>query len=232
MTAEDVAAIVPAHDEERRIATTVAALAETRRFREIIVVDDGSRDATSQRAREAGARVLRLPRNSGKGAAVRAGLAATPAPIVLLCDADLEASAAGMASLVAPVLSGEVDMAIAAPPRKGGPSGFGLVERLARWGIARSAGRSMDRPLSGQRAFRRRAFEGRIAGGFGVEVALTADALAAGARVVEVPIEVKHAQTGRTLAGFLHRGRQAVDVAWALAPRIVRGRSADGGSAR
>jgi glycosyltransferase involved in cell wall biosynthesis len=59
----------------------------------ITVVDDGSTDATAERAGAAGATVIRLPRNSGKGSAIRAGLAALlagPCTHVLLLDGDLQ----------------------------------------------------------------------------------------------------------------------------------------------
>ena len=83
--------VVPAYREERRIATTVSVLraglgAET----EIVIVDDGSDDATADRAAEAGAdRVIRFPANQGKGAAVRAGMLAATGSSVVFTDADL-----------------------------------------------------------------------------------------------------------------------------------------------
>jgi glucosyl-3-phosphoglycerate synthase len=52
-----------------------------------------------------------------------------------------------------------------------------------------------------------------------VEVAMTMDALRAGLRVVEVEVDLRHAATGRDLAGFLHRGRQARAVARELTRR-------------
>ena len=61
--------LVAARDEERTIAATVAALAEQFPDAEMIVADDGSRDATAAEAERAGARVLRLPRR-GKGQAL------------------------------------------------------------------------------------------------------------------------------------------------------------------
>ena len=64
-----------------------------------------------------------------------------------------------------------------------------------------------------------------LAGGFGVETAMTIDAVRAGVRVVEIPIDgLEHRPTYRTPRGFLHRGRQGWDIARAVLPRILRPR--------
>ena len=63
-----------------------------------------------------------------------------------------------------------------------------------------------------------------IASGYGVEVALTIKALQAGLRVLEVPTTMTHRHTGRDVSGFLHRGRQFVDIAVTLATLALDGR--------
>lgn len=205
------------------MGATVAALRSIPEVGEVIVVDDGSNDATAAEAAAAGARVVRLERDLGKGAALDRGVAETAAAVLLLVDADLAESAAGVRVLLAPVLAGEADLAIAAPPAAG-PSGFGLVEEFARWGIRRLTGRTMARPLSGQRAVRRAVIEaaGGFAPRFGPETGLTVDALRKGYRVIEVPCRISHRKTGRTAAGFLHRARQGADIARSLAVRWRR----------
>ena len=50
-----------------------------------------------------------------------------------------------------------------------------------------------------------------FAHGFGMEIGMTIDAVRAGHRVVEVELDLVHRASGRTLAGFLHRGRQLLD---------------------
>ena len=221
----NVVAVVPALNEARRVAATVSALRGIEGVGEVIVIDDGSTDATAELAKRAGARVLRLGRPRGKGNALSHGVAnAGPADVYLLADADLGDSARALKALLDPVLAGEIDVAIAAPPRGDGPSGFGMVEDFARWGVRKLAGSVMDRPLSGQRAIRREVVEavGGFAHGFGVDAAFTVDALRAGYRVIEVPCEFSHAKTGRDPAGFAHRARQGLDVARALASRWRR----------
>jgi dolichyl-phosphate beta-glucosyltransferase len=88
--------VVPAFREEGRIGATVARLRRDLAAvaadggLEVVVVDDGSGDATADEARAAGAdQVVRLERNSGKGAAVRAGMLAARGRVIGFTDADL-----------------------------------------------------------------------------------------------------------------------------------------------
>jgi hypothetical protein len=220
-----VVALVPAHDEAGRIAGTVAAARSVAGVTRIFVVDDASTDKTGEIALAAGAEVLRLHANAGKGAALDEGLARVrdDADVLLLLDGDLGESASQAALLLAPVLAGDADMTVAAFPRPQVKAGFGLVKGLARWGIRTLGGRAgrafaATAPLSGQRAMTRACWE-RVtpfAFGYGVEVALTVRALRAGFRVAEVETTMTHDATGRDVGGFAHRGRQFAHVGLAL----------------
>jgi glycosyltransferase involved in cell wall biosynthesis len=218
-------ALIPAHNEAERIASTLEALASVPGIDEIIVVDDASTDDTAKIALQRHATVLRLERNLGKGGALETGAAAAGDPDVLvLLDGDLGATASQAGALLAPVVEGTADMSIARFPRPVGKAGFGLVKGLARWGIRRLGGPfDAQAPLSGQRALTRNALAAcrPFEAGYGVEVALTVRALRAGLRVVEVETTMAHASTGRDLAGFVHRGRQFSHVAGALV-RLAR----------
>lgn len=227
-----VAVVVPAKNEAARIAATVQAARGIAGVDLVIVVDDGSADATAERAGEAGAQVVRHPRNRGKAAAMESGAAAVaaldgPAPrLLLFLDADLEASAAAAEPLIAPVAAGEADMSIAVLPlqaRAGG--GHGFVVRASRDGIERATGFRATQPLSGQRCLTRPAFEAArpLAAGFGVETALTIDLLRAGLRVREVECDLHHRVTGADWRGQLHRLRQYIHVQRALLRRRRRG---------
>jgi dolichyl-phosphate beta-glucosyltransferase len=92
----DLSVVIPAFNEEARLGSTlerVATYLERRRGAfEVLVVDDGSSDRTAEIASafgERGVRLIRLPENRGKGAALRAGVLASRGERVLLCDADL-----------------------------------------------------------------------------------------------------------------------------------------------
>jgi hypothetical protein len=142
------------------------------------------------------------------------------ADFVLLLDADLGKTASQGALLLAPLLADEADMAIAMFPAATGKAGFGLVKGLARWGIARlGSGYRAHAPLSGQRALTRAclATVRPFLAGYGAEVGLSIRALRSGMRLVEIPTTMAHSATARDLGGFVHRGRQFVHVASALA---------------
>ncbi|HJS27708.1 MAG TPA: glycosyltransferase [Actinomycetota bacterium] len=214
-------ALVAARDEERRIGPCVSAI---RGFAtQVVVVDDASTDATSGEARAAGATVLRVDRRRGKGGALEGALDRVgPADLWLLADGDLGETASGLESLVRVVEVGEADIAIAAfaPARAGG---FGLVKGAAAHAIRVQCGFRATEPLSGQRALTARAMDAirPLAPGFGVETAMTIDAVRAGLRVVEVPIDgLDHRPTYRDAPGFTHRARQGWDIARAVWPRL------------
>ena len=216
-------ALVPARNEADRIGATVAGLRAIPGVEEVVVVDDGSTDATASEALAAGAVVLRIPHPAGKGRALEGALRRVQTPDVwLFADADLGATASGLEAVLAPVLAGEADLAIATfPPGQGG--GFGMVKRMAARAIRLLAGFEAAEPLSGQRAMTAAALSAcrPIARGFGVETAMTIDVVRAGLHVIEVPVPLSHRPTGRGLGGFAHRGRQGLDIVLAIAPRAV-----------
>jgi glycosyltransferase involved in cell wall biosynthesis len=194
---------------------------------EVVVVDDGSKDATAARALEAGGSVLRRDRSAGKGRAIEEALDRCPnADVWLFADGDLGPSAAGLGAVLAPVLAGEADLAVAAFPAGRRYGGFGLVKRAAGRVIRRLSGFESSEPLSGQRAISAKALEAvrPLARGFGMEVAMTIDAARAGLRVIEVPAELTHRATHRDVRGFAHRGRQGWDILRAVIPRLMASR--------
>jgi glycosyltransferase involved in cell wall biosynthesis len=220
-----LAAIVAARNEADRIGETLAALRGALPGAALWVADDASTDGTAEAAMAAGAQVVSRGRPHGKGAnvgaAAEAALSAEPVPeLVLLCDGDLGASAASLAPLVEAVERGECDLAVAAFSRRVG-GGFGVALGFARWAIRRRCGLETSAPISGQRAMRAEVLRDVLpfARGYGMEVGMTIDAVRAGHRLREYELDLSHRATGRSLAGFAHRGRQLLDFGRAYRAR-------------
>jgi dolichyl-phosphate beta-glucosyltransferase len=106
---------VPAYNEQERLPLSLRKIGDYCRTRfdrfEIIVVDDGSTDQTAAVAESLGARVIRLARNTGKGAAVRAGMLAAAGDYVLFSDADLSTPIEELEKMW-PHLTGAADVVI------------------------------------------------------------------------------------------------------------------------
>jgi len=215
--AEPAAILVSARDEERTIAVTVAALQAQFPSAEVVVADDGSRDATAAEAERAGARVVRLPRR-GKGQALSLAEREAPAGAIVLADADLVGDLRPLTAIDA-----DVAIAVFAEPRGGG---FGLAKGAARMLVRARSGFEAREPLSGQRSLsaeaRERCFP--LAPGFGCEVRLTVDAARARLRLAEVELPLSHDATRRDLRGFVHRARQLGDALLACGPLGVNHR--------
>ncbi len=209
-----VTVVLPAYNEESRIMDTLKAVKSLSLVDEIIIVNDGSTDRTAEQVREMGITLIDLPTNQGKGGAMNAALPYVNCDLVVFLDADLGSSAKEAVKIIQVVADGLCDLAIAAfppPTRKGG---FGLVKGTAAWAIRRAGKMEVTAPLSGQRAMTRKALEmlSPFDEDYGVELGMTIKALALGLRVMEVPTTMSHKETGRDIKGFLHRGKQFLDV--------------------
>jgi glycosyltransferase involved in cell wall biosynthesis len=214
------AAIVAARNEADGIAATLDALAEALPGIRLIVADDASDDGTAEVAMSHGATVIRRNRPHGKGGNVTAAAQALlsegedfdPEGIVILADADLGESAGELAVLANAVETGVCDLAVAAFARREG-GGFGLAVGYAHEKIEELSGFDAQAPISGQRAMRASTLEQLLPfePGWGMEMGMTLDALAAGLTVKEIELQLAHRATGRTLRGFLHRGAQRRD---------------------
>lgn len=235
-TRQRVAVVIPAKNEAKRVAETVRSARAIPNVDLVLVVDDGSEDATQHIARDAGAVVVRHSHNRGKASAMETGAAVVamrdvpdrPARMLLFIDADLGETAVNTAPLVPPVVDGTADVAIALLPPQPGAGGRGLVVGLARKAIHSMTGWTPTQPLSGMRCLTREAFEAAtpLARGWGVETGMTIDLLSKGFVAVEVPCDLRHRPSGSDLRGQMHRARQYRDVLLAVnarkARRIVR----------
>ncbi|HSW10960.1 MAG TPA: glycosyltransferase [Bacillota bacterium] len=205
-----VTAVIPAYNEERTVAEVVRAVIASPLVADVVVVNDGSRDGTSLAASRAGARVIDLPENRGKGAAIQAAVAASEGEALLLLDADLVGLEPDhVQRLLSPVLAGEADMTI------------GVFERGRTF---TDLAQAITPGLSGQRAVLRSLLQG-VAGldlvRFGTEVSLNRTAERSRARVVTVQLpRLTHVMKEEKMGfarGFLARLRMYADilaVAW------------------
>lgn len=107
-----VVAIVAAFNEAETIAGVTKVLVGSKLFDDVLVVDDGSKDKTSEVAAKAGATVITLKKNGGKGNAMNVGVEKSKADIIFFADADiLGLTKEHIASLLDPVIKGEAAMA-------------------------------------------------------------------------------------------------------------------------
>lgn len=153
-----IACVIPALNAERTIGSVVTQVLSALGTPLVVVVDDGSTDRTGAVAREAGARVMTLGRNRGKGAALRAGFDAAltaGASVVVTLDADGQHDPAAAPALVGAVLEG-ADVAVGTRRRLGTamPWHRRMTNALSSLAVSVCAGRRMVDVQSGYRAIR------------------------------------------------------------------------------
>ena len=153
--------IVPAFNEEPRLEAVLRSAAAAAPDYRIVVVDDGSRDATAEVARACGARVVRHPFNLGYGAALQSGYKyahRTGASLVVQMDADGQHDPAQIPRLVEPVERDELDLVVGSRFLGEGDYRMGFARRLGRrffQGVLRLFGLRVTDPTSGFQAMGR-----------------------------------------------------------------------------
>ncbi len=153
--------VIPAHNEEQTVSLAVS---EARKYAdEVIVIDDGSQDATGLRASGAGANVLRHAINRGQGAALRTGIRAAlmrGADIIVTFDADLQQDASDIPSLIAPIAGGIAEVALGSRfigSAVSMPAGRKILLHLAVFFTRLTTGLKITDTHNGFRSFSRRA---------------------------------------------------------------------------
>ena len=212
--AETVGIIIPAFNEEDRIGSTIHALKKISCVDTILVIDDGSKDSTSEIAKDAGTEVLKLDKNLGKGNALKKGLETIKTTIIAFVDADIGETAIEIEKLILPILEGRADVTIGKIPFVPGKGGFGIVKKFSRFALEKLTGIGLESVLSGQRCFRKEIMNPKFLkyNRFGIEFGMTVDLINSNVRIMEVPIHIHHRVTGKDLKGFIHRGKQFFDI--------------------
>ena len=219
-----ILALIPAYEEGPRISVVVEAAS---RHLPVVVVDDGSTDDTADRARAAGATVIRQAPNAGKGAALRTGFrhaleARAPAVVTLDADGqhdptDIPAFLESFAARRAELIIGQRDLASMPPLRH-------LSNTVGGLALAVALGRSVPDNQSGYRLIGRTLMRALLESdeqGFEFEVEMIARCLALGLPIDSVPIrtiyagEPSHIRPWRHFTEFVRITRKA--------RRIVRG---------
>lgn len=193
----DVTVLVPALNEEDTIREVVERLLALALSLEVVAIDDGSTDRTGEILRGFGDRIVLLnspvPR-SGKGSAIRQGLAVARGKVVVIQDADLEYFPEEIPALVGPILEGKAAVVYGTRFAQGMPPGMAwpnrLVNRLLVWAVALLYGRRITDEATCYKAFRRDLLEKmRLrAQRFEFCPEATAKAIRLGEKIHEVPI--------------------------------------------
>ena len=217
--------VIPAHNEEAYLATTLDALTGVCNVSSVIVVDDGSTDGTADIAEKHHVKLVRLHHNQGKSAALMAGVRESKSDFILMLDADLGASACEVTKLIDAYPKGEDACVVALfPVIPGRGGGLGLAVRVARMASNIMGGWRMMAPLSGQRLLRRDTLENifPLPYGFGLETAMNVRLGKAKVHLIEVQTQMDHRVTQNDFRGRLHRLRQLIHLVMAIICECIR----------
>lgn len=207
-----VSVIIPAFNEEEPIAGVVREVSATKIPADIIVVDNGSTDQTANRAREAGARVVKAPRGYGRACAAGVAALRPESEIVVFLDGDGSDCPEFMDQLVDPIVAEKYDFVIGSRTRGRREQGSMNLQqivsgRIAGWLMSILYGvRYTDMcPL---RAIRRAALEklGMREQTYGWNLEMQMKAARAGLRILEVPVNHRRRAGGESKVSGTVRG--------------------------
>ncbi|AEG18404.1 glycosyltransferase family 2 protein [Methanobacterium paludis] len=192
-----ITALLPAYNEEISIGSMV--IKTKKHVDEVIVIDDGSTDATAKIAEVAGAKVIKHESNLGKGAALKTGFEAVDgADVVVTIDADGQHSPSEIPKLITPIINGETDVVNGSRYINGGEKNTPTYRRVGQsvLDIATNInGRTnITDSQSGFRAFAAHTIPvfRFHQNGFGIESEMLTDASNAGLRIEEVSVSVEY----------------------------------------
>lgn len=196
-----ITAVIPAFNEEKTVAQVVEGA--RKHVFEVIVIDDGSEDTTSEKAILAGAKVIRIPRNMGKAHALSIGLttaALNGSNVVVCLDADGQHDPNDIPRVVQPILDARADMVIGS--RFLDQQARSLIPGFRRLGqgvltLATNLGSTVKitDSQSGYRAFRKEVvagFDYATPRGMEIESSMVRSAVSRGLRIEEVPIIARY----------------------------------------
>ncbi|NJE12865.1 glycosyltransferase family 2 protein [Thermococcus sp. LS2] len=189
---------IPAYNEEITIGSVVSL---SKKYGDVLVVDDGSKDRTSEIAQNAGAIVVRHKRNKGKGKALKTAFKyalSKDYDVVVCIDADGQHNPEEIPLLLKPILEDEADLVIGSRYLNSAYKNIPLYRRLGLWVLNMTTNVASNVKItdsqSGFRALNRRALESLdlSSAGYNVESEMIARLSEKGLRIREVPINVRY----------------------------------------
>ena len=204
--------VLPAYNEETGLKALLPSLLALSRDRfEVVVVDDGSTDATASLAESMGCRVVRHAANAGKGVAVRTGLMAARGEKVIIMDADDTYPVDAVIEIIDRLDECEMVVGVRTLGRKNIPLLNRIGNAILTTAIRVASGSRWTDPLTGFYGLRRTALErmNLESNGFSVEAEIAMKSARLGLRVMDHPI-VYRARAG---ASKLHPLRDGIRIA-------------------
>jgi glycosyltransferase involved in cell wall biosynthesis len=206
-----ISVVLPAYNEEISIGSIVLL---TRLYVDnVIVVDDGSSDRTSEIAKKAGAEVIVHERNKGKGVALKTGFKAAVemgADVIVTMDSDGQHNPADIPKLLTPIIEGNIDMVLGSRYLTGLDKNTPFYRRIGQTILDvvsnASSGFKVTDSQSGFRAFTASTSDvfRFCSQGMAIESEMLVDAGKAGLRIKEVGIGVRYDVDGSTLSPVRH----------------------------
>lgn len=210
--------VIPARNEAATVGAIVGSLLGLREIGEVVVVDDGSTDATAEVATAAGARIVPSEGGPGKGQAMWTGVAATSGDLVVFCDADLQDFDPGFITALFDALTSSPGAALAKGRYAGRAGTGGRVNEL----VARPALEllhpllaGLAQPLGGEYAAWRDVLEQLpFVHGYGVDLGIVLDVAArfGSSSIVEADLGVR-THRNRSLDELRPQAKVVLEVA-------------------
>lgn len=229
MSGKNLICVIAVYNEEEFIEDTINSIKKIKEIDNIVIVNDGSTDNTLNVIKSLDIDFISYEKNMGKGYALKRAITELNYDYMIMLDGDLGKTSSEVSKIIKPVLLNKCDFTIAKFPeartmtnKKGG---LGLVKGLAKNGIKFFTGKDVSSSLSGQRVYKKEVLDNieYIPNNYGVEVAMTVQALNSGFTLKEVPVIMGHRYTSRDLSGFIHRGKQFKDILFTFIIMFFKG---------
>ena len=210
--------VVPVYNEADKIRNTVKGLKTIDLIDEVLIVNDGSTDNTAEIIEKLDVSIISMEKNQGKGYAMKKAMEEMDYDYIAFVDGDLELTSSEVGKLIHPVIADEVDFTIAQFPKRSTKTdtkgGFGIVKGLAKKGVYFFTKKEIDTTLSGQRIYKKEVIKSikYIPSHYGIEIAMTIQAINNGYTFKEIPVNMSHRYSDRSIKGIIHRGKQFFDI--------------------